>query len=146
MKLNWGTGIAIFYIAFVVAILSFVFWVSQFKPDMVTDDYYAEEQVYQEVIDKKNNVNQLEGSVVVDANVSSINVSLPVGLAEQAVEGVLFLYRQSDQDLDMKFKFAGDELMYTFNSDKIIAGSWTVKLSWNSEGEDYYYEKKIMVK
>ncbi len=146
MKLNWGTGIAIFYIAFVVAILSFVFWVSQFKPDLVTDDYYAEEQVYQQVIDKKNNVNQLEGNVVVDANVSSINVSLPVGLAEQAVEGVLFLYRQSDQDLDMKFNFAGVERMYTFNSEKIIAGNWTVKLSWNSEGEEYYYEKKIMVK
>jgi len=146
MKLNWGSGIAIFYIAFVVAILTFVVWVSQFKPDMVTDDYYAEEQVYQQVIDKKNNTNQLEGNVVVDANVSSINVSLPVGLAEHAVEGVLFLYRQSDKDLDMKFNFAGDELMYTFNSDKIIAGNWTVKLSWNSEGKDYFYEKKIMVK
>ena len=146
MKINWGSGIAIFYVAFVIAVLSFVFWVAQFKPDMVTEDYYAEELKYQETIDKKERVYNLEGEVIVDANVSTITISLPSGLAEQTVNGVLYLYRQSDEDLDMRFDFDGNDLEYTFDSDKIIAGSWTVKLNWNSEGEEYYYEKKIWVK
>ena len=55
MKLNWGHYIVIGFIGFVILILFMVFRSYQHNNDLVSEDYYAEEIAFQDVIDKKSN-------------------------------------------------------------------------------------------
>lgn len=145
-KLNWGTGIAIFYVSFVIAMLSFVFWVSGQKTDMVTEDYYAEEQVYQSTIDNRARAEDLTGDVAISSKKGQLDIELPEGMKGKSVTGKLFLYRQDDKNKDTRFKFDGQRIDYSFQSERIVTGKWTLKLSWDAEGKDYYYEDNIWIK
>ncbi|MFA7325773.1 MAG: FixH family protein [Candidatus Kapaibacterium sp.] len=145
-KFNWGTGIAIFYISFVIAILFFVFWTTGNNRDLVTDDYYAEELVYQKTIDNKARAEDLVGDVVITSEKGKIEIRLPDGMNDKSVKGELFLYRQADKTMDTKLQFEGQKIDYSFQSERIVTGKWTVKLSWTSDGKDYYYEDNIWIK
>ena len=46
-KFHWGYGIALFFTAFVVFILTAVFTSTKENIHLVTEDYYAEELAYQ---------------------------------------------------------------------------------------------------
>lgn len=145
-KFNWGTGIAIFYVSFVIVLLGFVVWVSGQKTDLVTDDYYAEEQVYQKTIDNRDRAEELAGDVDLTSVKGQIDIELPEGMNGKSVKGNLLLYKQDDKRKDTKFTFEGDRIDYSFQSERIVIGRWTVKLSWVSEGKNYYYEDKIWIK
>jgi len=59
MKFNWGTGIVLAFIGFISFIMYFVitmFSSDRFKNDLVTEDYYGAELLYQ------NDINKLEKS------------------------------------------------------------------------------------
>ena len=146
MKINWGTGIAIFYICFVVAVLGFVFWTANLSPELVTEDYYVEEQKYQEVIDKKFRTSNLEGVVKIKADNGVIELELPSDLAGKNTKGKLLFYRQDDKSLDKEFEFQGTDLVYRFEYNKLILGLWKAKLSWETDGVDYYYEENLVVR
>lgn len=145
-KLNWGTGIAIFYILFVIAMLSFVFWTSGHKPDMVTDDYYAEEQVYQSTIDNRIRAEDLAGDITINSKKGQIDITLPEGMNDKSIKGELFLYRQSDKTMDTRLQFEGQKTDFSFQSERIAIGKWTMKLSWAADGKDYYYEDNIWIR
>lgn len=145
-KFNWGTGIAIFYISFVVAMLSFVFWTTGNNRELVTEDYYAEELAYQSTIDNRQRANDLDGQVTIDAQLGSIDVELPQGMSGMEVTGELFLYRQDDKQKDTRFTFEGNKIEFPFVSERIVKGRWKAKLSWTAEGKDYYFEDNIWIK
>ncbi len=145
-KFNWGTGIAVFYITFVIAMLTFVFWTTGNNRDLVTEDYYAEELVYQKTIDNKARANELVGEVSISSRIGRIDLKLPEGMNNRSIKGELFLYRQDDKRKDTKFQFEGSRLDFSFNSEKIVTGRWKAKLSWAAEGKDYYFEDNIWIK
>jgi hypothetical protein len=145
-KFNWGTGIAIFYVSFVIAILAFVFWTTGNRRDLVTEDYYAEELAYQSTIDNRERANNLEGYVSIKALEGIISIELPLGMNDKSVKGELYLFRQDDKRKDTKFQFEGSRLDFSFNSEKIVTGRWKAKLSWAAEGKDYYFEDNIWIK
>lgn len=145
-KFNWGTGIAVFYITFVIAMLTFVFWTTGNNGDLVTEDYYAEELVYQKTIDNKARANELVGEVSISSRIGRIDLKLPEGMNNRSIKGELFLYRQDDKRKDTKFQFEGSRLDFSFNSEKIVTGRWKAKLSWAAEGKDYYFEDNIWIK
>lgn len=145
-KFNWGTGIAVFYITFVIAMLTFVFWTTGNNRDLVTEDYYAEELVYQKTIDNKARANELVGEVSISSRIGRIDLKLPEGMNNKSIKGELFLYRQDDKRKDTKFQFEGSRLDFSFNSEKIVTGRWKAKLSWAAEGKDYYFEDNIWIK
>lgn len=145
-KFNWGTGIAVFYITFVIVMLTFVFWTTGNNRDLVTEDYYAEELVYQKTIDNKARANELVGEVSISSRIGRIDLKLPEGMNNKFIKGELFLYRQDDKRKDTKFQFEGSRLDFSFNSEKIVTGRWKAKLSWAAEGKDYYFEDNIWIK
>lgn len=53
MKFNWGTGITIFIVLFVVSMSAMVFKASQQNVDLVTEDYYEKELAFQDLKDKE---------------------------------------------------------------------------------------------
>ena len=62
MKINWGTGIVIAFIAFISFIMYFVINMNinkKYDHDLVTEDYYKKELEFQNDIDKETNAKNL---------------------------------------------------------------------------------------
>jgi len=53
MKLNWGTGIAIFIGLFIITMVGMVFKAGQQSHELVTTDYYAKELDFQHLLEKE---------------------------------------------------------------------------------------------
>ena len=66
MKFNWGTGIVLSFVAFIIFILYFVYLAStdnKADHDLVTKEYYKEELNYQKEIDAGNNAQPYAASI-----------------------------------------------------------------------------------
>ena len=65
-KSKWGYGVAFLYGGFVLFMLSIVFYVSFQDFQMVEDDYYRKELVYQDQIDKMERTRKNNSDVSVE--------------------------------------------------------------------------------
>lgn len=141
MKITWGSGIAIFYISFMVIILAIVIYSAQFNLNLETEDYYAEELKYQEIIDKKLNANGLE----LKPKIYKRNGKLTVEFPDNAeIEGTLVMFRASDNRLDRSFAIQLNDSGYQFiEIDDMRQGRWKAKLDWNDGEKEYYLEESV---
>ncbi len=141
--MDWGKGILLTIIAFVVLILTLVVLAVRMDGiELVTENYYEEEIKYQDRIDETNQALSLDRDVILyDAEAKSIVLDLPNGS-----KGILHLFRPSDSSLDQ-------ELPVTVTKDGktsvplslLKAGYWKVKLNWIEDGIEYYQEEKINI-
>lgn len=143
MKINWGWGIGIFYSFFVIAMLSVVYMTSFNKPDMVSDDYYRDEQVFQKQIDKSVNAEELNVKVKILIENSELKIIFPDDM--NSIKGNVILFRPSDSKLDKSFTLKENMLQQTFDISTISKGKWIVKVSWSHNNIDYYVEKNIFL-
>ena len=74
MKINWGSGIAIFYSLFVITMVYAVVRSTQFDNSLVSDHYYADDLKYQERFDKLSNAQNLKEDLKIQAAESGSQV------------------------------------------------------------------------
>jgi hypothetical protein len=139
-KFNWGHGIAIFFSAFVVFILTAVFTSTHENIHLVTENYYAEELAYQQRIDEIENTNQLKGEVSLRMNEGKFELTFPE--TKELLSGKIQFFRPSDSALDKVFAVNTDT-----NGKQLIAtkgmvnGYYRVKITWQMAGKSYYKEE-----
>ena len=143
MKFNWGWGIGIFYSLFVIAMLSVVYMTSFNKPDMVSDDYYRDEQAFQKQIDKSVNAEELKVQAKIFVENSELKIIFPEDM--NSISGKVILFRPSDSKLDKSFELVENTLLQSFDISTLSKGKWVVKVSWTNNNIDYYVEKKIFL-
>lgn len=142
MKINWGWGIGIFYSIFVLTMISIVYVTTFYKPDMVSDDYYRDEQVFQKQIDKSINTQKLEIQPSILIKEGSLVVKFPENMKD--IKGFLKLFRPSDSKLDQKIELnVNDNNTFNLDLKNIQKGKWLVKINWESAGVSYYIERTI---
>lgn len=75
-NLSWGHGVMIALLAFIIFILSmlFLFPNGQQNSEMVSDNYYEEELLYQQVIDAKGRADKLVNKPVYSQNSNGITI------------------------------------------------------------------------
>lgn len=141
--MDWGKGILITIIAFVILMVSMVaICVKQDDIHLVTQNYYEEEIKYQDQINKMINANSLETEIMsLNSAQKLIQLNLPVGAA-----GTLHLFRPSDARLDkvVPFEIKNDSERF-LDLSELKAGYWRVKLTWTDNGVAYYKEEKINI-
>lgn len=146
MKLNWGSGIAIAYIVFVLGMILFVVKASQQDNQLVVDNYYEEAVNYQTKIDaKRNNAitgNQLEVEYLRDQNL----IAIKFADHHKKISGEISFYKPDDAGKDFKqnlnFDTNGKQMISTVH---LAKGTWDLKCSWKVEGTDCYKEQKIFI-
>jgi len=142
MKINWGWGIGIFYSIFVLTMISIVYATTFYKPDMVSDDYYRDEQVFQKQIDKSINTQKLEVQPSILVKEGNLVVKFPENMKD--IKGILKLFRPSDSKLDQKIELnVNDNNTFNLDLKNIQKGKWLVKINWESAGVSYYIERTI---
>ena len=144
MKLNWGHYIAIGFTLFVLLILSMVYRSFQHKNDLVSEDYYARELEYQNVIEKKKNAGKLDQDVVWTVDEKGLNIQFPEGMDD--LQGSVWLYRPSDKDMDVKTDISTDDSgRQMISMDILHPGKYTIQVDWSSGGEEYYTEGVVFI-
>ena len=142
--MNWGKGIAIVYIVFVLLIAGLVYLTTQQKFDLVSDDYYEQELKYQDKLDANNNVVALNDKINFSLQGEKLTIELPSDLHTSNISGRLNCYYKADSKHDLSFDFKPDENgKQVWERNKFNQGFYIMKLSFNDGIKNYYVEKEM---
>jgi len=146
MKFNWGTGIFIVIVIFLLAVIAFFIFITNLEINLVEDNYYEKELVYQERIDKINNTSSLPGKIMVLQEPGIVIVEFPELDSLFTPEGILTFYRPSDPKQDFLVPLQlNDSSRQVLDISGIQKGKWVIKIDWAIGGTEYYYEEEVFI-
>ncbi len=146
MKINWGTGIVIAMAVFMSFILYFVLQMvisSAYDPEMVTEDYYQKEYVFQQEIDAIQNGNALKDNVKINKEGNAFSVIFPQEFNYEEISGTIYMYRPSDKNLDIEIPIKLDASSYIIPNEQLAEGKWQISIDWQYHDKNYLYKKTI---
>ncbi len=145
MKLHWGHKITISIIIFMLIIITMVYIsVTRASIHMVSENYYEEELAYQKVIDKMTNARDWDHEITIDALSipDHIRFSYPEGVA---LRGNIRFFRPSDSNLDFSVAMGSDGQYQDVPWANRKKGLWKIMMEWESEGQLFYREHKLIL-
>ena len=143
--MNWGYKILVVYIIFIAGMVFMVIKSSNQKMDLVTTDYYAKELKYQEKIDEIARTNALSDTVSFTIDPNSLTVSFPKDFAGKKISGSAEIYFPADVNKDTKVNFSIQDSIQSLSIPTVNKGLHELHLNWQSDGVNYYFEKKIIL-
>jgi hypothetical protein len=130
MKLNWGKGILITIVMFVIIIFIMVGISMTKNVDLVANNYYEKEIKYQEQIDLMKKTNSLKENAKIDFDGINVNISFPKSADISSIKGTVNFYRPSDSKKDFNIPINADaDGIMKIENDKFPKGLWKVRLS-----------------
>jgi nitrogen fixation protein FixH len=146
MKLNWGTGIAIFYTAFVIVMVGMVVYSKNFDHSLVVDNYYEEDLKYQDHIDAVKNAQALAQDLIIRETPAAKSVLFEFPNGFQTLGGNILFYRADDKSKDFEMEIVTDaQGKLEVPSSQLQRGRWTVKVNWLGDGKPFYKEEIIVL-
>lgn len=144
MKFNWGTGIAIFLVLFVLSLVAVLVKSFQYDHSLVIDDYYKEDLAYQQHYEKIANEQQSPLSVEIDRQGHQVTIDFPV--ENKDITGTLQFYKPDNKSLDFSLPVKTDEQnRMIVPTQDLLGGLWRIKVDYMSNNEAFYYEQKIVL-
>lgn len=147
-KFNWGTGISLAIVIFVIATLSVVSYVISLDFYLVSNDHYEKGVQYQETIDGQLRAQNLENPVVIlfDEPTVSIKIMFPEELQSDSLSGTVRFYRPNDSALDRNYQLKLDDNgRQQISVSDFAKGRWKLTLEWKSDSLNYIDEKNIFI-
>jgi nitrogen fixation protein FixH len=146
MKFNWGTGIFVFMLAFVLLMASFMIRAASNQEELVAENYYEQELTYQQQIDKLGRSAGLSEDLSLTSSAAGLSLQFPAWTNGKAVTGSVQLQRPSDQRADDLLEIAldADRRMFIPTGDR-LKGAYNVLVEWSVEGVSYLYRDRIHV-
>jgi hypothetical protein len=146
MKINWGTGIIIAFVAFISVIMYFVINMNinkKYDYDLVTEDYYKKELEFQNDINKETNSKTLEVNINWKKTNEGILIEFPETLNKEKITGKVFLYRPSNKQFDFETTISLSNHNLLIPDKRLLDGRWNIKVDWQYNGKSYLYKKEI---
>ncbi|HRN26881.1 MAG TPA: FixH family protein [Ignavibacteriaceae bacterium] len=145
-KFNWGTGILITIIIFMVITISTVIFLMNQKVDLVASDYYDKGIHHQEQIDRMNRTNKMGNEVSITPENGFIRLVLPKYFAQKSLNGTIQFYRPSDSKKDFAVALTIDTSAQQFiSTQNMVKGYWKVKLNFTQDEVEYYKESSFVI-
>jgi hypothetical protein len=147
MKLNWGTGIVIAFIAFISFIMYFVINMNinkKYDHDLVTEEYYKQELEFQNDIDKETNAKNLSENLHWKKTTEGLVIFFPKTLLKENITGKVFLYRPSNKQFDFETELSLSDHNLLIPDKRLLDGRWNIKVDWQYNGKSYLYKKEIL--
>lgn len=146
LKLSWGTRIAILYIGFVALIALMMILSMRQKTELVSEDYYDKELVFQSKIDEMNNANALSEKISHSISDNSFSIQFPLQFKEDKVTGQILFFRPSDLSKDFKTKIQLDiNSQQNIELNNFSKGMYKMQISWNVNDTPYFSEETIVI-
>ncbi len=148
MKINWGTGIVLAFVAFISFILFFVIRMgldNRANHDLVTEDYYKAELGYQKEIDAEKNGNK-NARITTQRTPEGLVLNFPKNLDTKKVKGTVSLYRPSNKHLDFDLPVSLSNAHLLIPDKRLLDGRWDIKVSWQYGDEVYLHKESLTYK
>jgi len=146
IKINWGTGIVIAFVIFMGGTISTAVYLMNKDINLVADDYYDQEINYQKHIDRMERTSQLEEKQIIFFDGSTVKIIIPKVLVKKELSGEIYFYRPSDSNSDIKITLIPDTSgIQVIPVERLDKGYWKIKVSWLSNGKDYFSEDRILI-
>ena len=149
MKFNFGTGIAIAIGVFMVFILQYVIRVqmdSKYDNQLVTEDYYQQEQEVDGKREREIAALKLNDKVVIKTNNEGVEITFPKDLDFQNISGKIFLYRPSNQDLDFDIPISLSSSNLLIPNTNLVDGRWDIAVEWEYNNRSYRNVERLTIK
>lgn len=145
LTMNWGNKLLVTFIVFGAGMTYLVYRSVNTNYELVDKEYYKNELAYQQVIDGAARANALSATDLhQDSN--GIVLQLPDEMKNKSVTGNIHFYCAYDEKLDRTFALqTSPEGLQLFPASLFKPGTYTVKISWESNGSSYYTEKNISI-
>ena len=146
---RWPVTIAVIYIVFVITLVVFVIYTRYQTVDLVTNDYYQQELIYQQQIDRIIRTESLSSPVswTHDEQQKLLNLRFSPELEVERIQGRLLFFRPSDarQDKLIAISLSSDGNQ-TISTERLSPGYWKIKIFWQLGENEYYKEGVLIVK
>ncbi len=144
MKMNWGTGLAIWLIVFVTAILSFVFFAFHQDVNLVNKEYYQKGVHFDDIRLAREKGKSQEQNITINQEGENVTLTFDKDYFSTIKKTEVQFYRPSDRREDLHIKFESNQLQV--DKAKLFKGRYQLKISWEKEGKDYMLEKYFFLK
>ncbi len=146
LKFNWGTGIFIVILIFLGTIALRIYLSYRQDLNLISEDYYPKEILFQETINKKKNLNELDEKVDIIINKENIVITFPTFFSQKTMNGEIWLYRPSDSKLDLHIPLKADAgLQQKIPVENLLHGKWVVIIDMECDSVSYYLQKDIFL-
>lgn len=141
MKWNWGTGLVLGMLAFMIFILQYVIRVQinpEYDNELQLQNYYQEEINIDKNHRAQQNANELGNNFSIQKVTEGIKISFPTSMEKSLIVGKIKLYRPSNQSMDREVAIVlkeTHELLIPKN--QLQNGKWEVTVSFSYQGKDY---------
>ncbi|MFN4081534.1 MAG: FixH family protein [Saprospiraceae bacterium] len=145
---NWGTGIALTYIAFVVFMIGAVMVSRRHDPGLVEKNYYELDLHYQAHLEKKQNAAALAVAPKAKYDFAAQRLILQFPPDQAPAAGVAKLYRGATgaHDRLIRLESAAADGSVVLTAKDLLAGRWRMDLDWqDAKGTPYFYEGDFTV-
>ncbi|MCE2613971.1 FixH family protein [Flavobacteriaceae bacterium D16] len=146
MKISWGTGIVLAFVAFIIFILYFVVLAStknQANHDLVTREYYKEELAYQQEIDAQQNALPYAKATTFKKTGEGLLISFPDDFKFDNTQGKVSLYRPSNKHLDFDLPVSLSNKHLLIPDKQLLDGRWDIRIYWSDNDQNYLIKESI---
>lgn len=141
MKFNWGHGIALTLVVFVLGIAFLIYRAHSTDFHVVDENYYELELKYQERIEALKNAAKSPAKVKFNEQSKMLNVNFQSTPKEAFVE----LFHPSGASSDSTIILEGDTSAFNLKISESFYGKYSVRLNWVSADKKHYQEETIFV-
>ena len=144
--MNWGTGVVIAMVSFMIFILTFVYRsvvMDEYQHELVSEDYYKDELHYQEEIDKLNNAAALEVNLTVSRTLEGLLLQFPGNLEPGKISGTIRVQRPSKKalDIELPIQLSGNEQLIP--DEKLVSGKYLISVDWKHGESEYLFKEEL---
>lgn len=145
-KFTWGHGVIVALGSFIVFILFLVLVFPNGKQnaELVSNDYYADELRYQEVIDAKTNAEKLDQKPTYAQNKQGITLAFPETALPDDSKINFELFRTNDANLDVKKELVlNGQHAVAIPAKVIVPGPYILKVKWMHNKKPYQLDYDV---
>jgi len=145
MKINWGTGIFIFFTLFVSIAIAFMVYAFSQDINLVHENYYEKGVDYTNQMKMNERSKQYFDQINFSNDAQWVNIHFSDEIAASAKEGIVYFYRPSNKKFDFETKLNITDNLQKIDLKKLALGKYMVKISWETEVEKFYIEKEFFI-
>lgn len=145
MKFNWGTGILIFLILFLLACGLFIGFAMRQDVSLVHEDYYEKgaDHSQQMLVDARSV--QFQNHISTQLNQGVLQIDIEQSLAAKMDSARFHLYRPSDSNYDILQSFEATQSPLIIPGEELVSGRYILKVYWSSGGLNYEIDQTVFI-
>ena len=145
MKFNWGTGIFIFLILFLMAAAVFIIFAVRQDVNLVHKNYYEKGVDYSEQMNVISRSSEYKNAIEIVNLDKYLVVDIKEYLSLKIDSGQIVLYRPSDSKRDVIIPVEKQSSKITIPKNNLIHGRYILKFYWYHEGLKFELDKPVNI-